>query len=53
MLEQDISIVRGHYARVSVADGIMMLTMEVVAGAKHMSHLAILRTDAVICALFK
>lgn len=53
MLEQGISIVRGPNARVSVADGIMMLAMGVIAGARHMSHLAILRTDAVICALFK
>jgi len=53
MLEQGISIVRGHTAQVSVADGIMMLAMGVLAGAKHMSHLAVLRTDAVIRALFR
>jgi hypothetical protein len=53
MLEQDISIVRGPTAQVSVADAIMMLAMGVVAGAKHMSHLALLRTDAVIRALFR
>jgi hypothetical protein len=53
MLEQDISILRGPNAQVSVADAIMMLVMGVVVGAKHMSHLAILRTDAVIRALFQ
>jgi len=53
MLEQDISIVRGPTAQVSVADAIIMLAMGVVAGAKHMSHLALLRTDAVIRALFR
>ena len=53
MLEQGISLVRGRTAQLSVADGIIMLAMGVVAGAKHMSHLAVLRTDAVIRALFK
>jgi hypothetical protein len=53
VLEQDISIVRGPNAQASVADGIVMLVMGVVAGAKHMSHLALLRTDAVIRALFR
>ena len=53
MIEQDISIVRGPTAQVSVADALMMLAMGVLAGAKHMSHLAVLRTDAVIRALFR
>jgi hypothetical protein len=53
MLEQDISILRGPNAQVSVADAIMMLVMGAVVGAKHMSHLAILRTDEVIRALFR
>lgn len=53
LLEQNISIVRGQNAKLSVADGILILAIGVLAGAKHMSHLAILRADAVICALFK
>jgi hypothetical protein len=53
MLEQDISILRGPNAQVSVADAVMMLVMGVVVGAKHMSHLAVLRADAVIRALFR
>jgi len=53
MLEQTISIMRGPTAQVSVADAIIMLAMGVLAGAKHMSHLAVLRTDAVIRALFR
>jgi hypothetical protein len=53
MLEQTISLVRGPTAQVSVADAIMMLAMGVLAGVKHMSHLAVLRTDAVIRALFR
>lgn len=53
MLEQDISVVRGRTAQVSVADAVMMLAMGVLAGAKHMSHLALIRTDAVIRDLFR
>ena len=53
MLKENISIQRGPTAKYSVADIIMMLAMGVLAGAKHMRHLAILRSDHVICALFK
>ena len=47
-----ISIERGHTANYEVANVVMMLMMGVLAGIKHMSHLAILRHDSVIRKLF-
>lgn len=53
MLQQHISIQRGENATYSPADAILMLAMGVLAGAKHISHLVILRTDTAIRSLFK
>lgn len=53
MLKQHISIQRAEHATYGVADAILMLAMGVLAGAKHISHLAILRTDTVLRSLFR
>ncbi len=53
MLQQHISIQRSENATYSPADVILMLAMGVLAGAKHISHLAILRADTAIRSLFK
>lgn len=53
ILKKNISIKRGPTADYSISDAVMMLIMGVLAGAKHMSHLAIIRTDSVIRQLFK
>ncbi len=53
MLRQHISIQRDSSATYGVADIIMMLAAGVLAGAKHMSHLSIIRNDGVIRKLFK
>ena len=52
MLEQHITIKRGANAKHSISDGIIMLIMSVLSGAKHMNHLAIIRKDTVIRTLF-
>lgn len=52
MLREKIGMERGANAKYSIADAVMMLAMGVLAGAKHMSHLAILRADEVIRSLF-
>jgi hypothetical protein len=51
-LKKVISIERGHTANYEVANVVMMLMMGVLAGIKHISHLAILRHDSVIRKLF-
>ncbi len=48
ILERHITIERGDNARYSVADAVTMLAMGALAGAKHMAHIALLRTDQVI-----
>lgn len=53
MLQQHISIQRSENATYSAADAILMLAMGVLAGAKHISDLVILRTDTAIRTLFK
>ena len=53
LLNQHISIQRGDSATYSITDVILMLAFGVLAGAKHMSHLAIIRADDVIRKLFK
>jgi hypothetical protein len=53
MLQQHISIQRGENATYSPADAILMLAMGVLAGAKHISQLVILRADTAIRRLFK
>ncbi|GAB6163404.1 hypothetical protein JCM12298_25640 [Desulfothermus naphthae] len=53
MLEQHITIKRGASAQYKVSDIIMILMMAVLAGAKHMSHVFILRSDLALRSLFK
>jgi len=53
LLEDGLSIERGANARYSVADAVMILALGVIAGAKHLSHLVILRYDSAIRNLFK
>lgn len=53
MLRQHISIKRGDNAQYDIANTILMLAFGVLAGAKHISHLSILRADNVLRALFK
>jgi len=53
MLEQHITIKRRTNAKYSPADAVMMLIMGVLSGAKHISHMAILRGDSVIRTLFE
>lgn len=52
ILKKVISIERGHTADYEIGNVIMMLMMGVLAGIKHISHLAILRHDCVIRKLF-
>lgn len=52
LLRQHITITRAENAKYEVADVIMMLVMGVLTGAKHLSHMAIIRTDSAIRSLF-
>ena len=52
ILKKHMTIQRGATAGYSIADAVMMLMMGVLAGARHMSHLAIIRSDSVIRKLF-
>lgn len=52
LLRKYISIQRGPTAQYDVADTVMMLAMGVVAGVKHLSHMAIIRSDDAIRSLF-
>jgi hypothetical protein len=52
MLEQQISIKRAPQATYNVTDAITVLMFGVLAGAKHISHMALLRYDEALCALF-
>jgi hypothetical protein len=52
ILRQHISISRAENARYEVGGVIMMVVIGVLAGAKHLSHMAILRTDSAIRSLF-
>ncbi|MBF0507775.1 MAG: hypothetical protein HQK57_02480 [Deltaproteobacteria bacterium] len=47
-----ITVERGDTSTYKLADIIMMMVMGVLGGAKHISHLAILRTDTVLRTLF-
>ncbi len=51
-LNKVLSIERGHTANYEVSSVIMMLMMGVLAGIKHISHLAVLRNDSVMRKLF-
>jgi len=53
LFETHISIERGANALYSVANASMMVMLGVIAGAKHMSHLAVLRGDHVLRSIFE
>jgi len=48
ILMKQISISRAPNAVYQVSDAIIILILGVIAGVRHMSHLAILKTDNVI-----
>ncbi len=52
ILDRRLTIKRGVTADYAIADVVMMLMMGVLAGAKHLSHLAILKADVPIRKLF-
>jgi hypothetical protein len=52
-LEGGLSIERGANATYRVADAVLILALGVLAGAKHLSHLVILRYDSVLRKIFK
>jgi Transposase DDE domain group 1 len=52
LLRKHLSISRATNAEYEVAEVVVMLILGVLAGAKHLSHLALLRTDRVIRRLF-
>jgi len=52
LLKSMISIERGATAEYHIADIVIVLIIGVLSGAKHISHLAILREDSVIRKLF-
>lgn len=52
ILAKSIGIVRASNAVHQVSDVVIMLIMGVFAGAEHMNHMAILRTDTVIRSIF-
>jgi len=52
LLSNRIGIVRGANADYQAKDVIIMLILAVLAGAKHMSHVVIIRADSVIRTLF-
>jgi hypothetical protein len=52
ILDRRLTIKRGVTADYAIADAVMMLMMGVLAGAKHLSHLAILKADVPIRKLF-
>lgn len=53
MLGRRISIERGDTAKYSVTEAVLMLALGVLAGAKRLSHLVILRNDEALRTLFK
>jgi len=52
VIEQHISIERPSNSRYSIADLIMIMIIGVISGTKHVSHLTVIRNDAVIRTLF-
>jgi hypothetical protein len=52
ILDRRLTIKRGVTADYAIADVVMMLMMGVLAGAKHLNHLAILKADVAIRKLF-
>ncbi len=53
LLEKHISISRAKNAVYQTTDVILMLMFAVLSGAKHISHVAIIRNDSVIRTIFK
>ncbi len=53
ILEKALTIERAPNANYQVSDVVMMLVFGVLVGVKHMSHMAILRSDEVLRALFR
>jgi len=53
ILEETLTLQRAANARYHVADVIIMVMLGVLAGAKHMSHLAIVGSDSVLCRIFQ
>jgi hypothetical protein len=53
LFETHISIERGANAMYSVADAAIMVLLGVVAGTKHLSHIALLRGDQVLRSIFE
>lgn len=53
ILSDHLTIKRGDSAEYQAPDVVMLLVFGVLAGAKHMSHMAILKSDEVLRALFK
>ncbi len=52
ILERHIGIKRANNADYQAGEVVMMLTVGVLAGVKHLSHMAILRSDSVLRKLF-
>ncbi len=52
-LANHITIKRAPNADYQASDVVLMLVLGVLVGVKHMSHMALLRSDEVIRALFK
>jgi len=48
ILTAHLTIVRGADADYQAGDAVLMLLLGVIAGVKHISHLAILKTDKVL-----
>ncbi|MCP3966784.1 MAG: IS1380 family transposase [Lentisphaerae bacterium] len=53
ILNDQITIKRGNNADYQATDVVMILAMGVLAGAKHISHLAMIRCDSALRSLFK
>jgi hypothetical protein len=52
LLRRHLSLARATNAKYQVAEVVVMLLLGVIVGVKHLSHLALLRTDRVIRWLF-
>ncbi len=53
ILEETLTLQRAANARYRVEDVIIMVMLAVLAGAKHMSHVAIVGSDSVLCRIFQ
>lgn len=52
VIDEKVSISRGDNAEYTISGVIIMMILGVLAGAKHMSHIAMLRTDNVLRKIF-